>query len=101
MNDHTDIEDTQNSWRQATGARHPVSIGHLVMGVALLGLAVVWALVAGDTVEGKDIRFLLPAPWIIAGVAGLVALIASDRRTLSAQRRAQDDRRPPSGTLES
>ena len=82
----------------ASGARHPVSIGHLVVGVALLGLGVVWALVAGNAVEGKDIRFLLPAPWIIAGVAGLVALIASDRRALAAQRRAQPE--PPSGTLE-
>ena len=79
-----------------SGARHPVSIGHLVVGVALLGLGVVWALVAGNAVESKDIRFLLPAPWIIAGVAGLVALIASDRRALAAQRRAEQ----PSGTLE-
>ena len=72
-------------------ARHPLSIGHLVMGVAFLGLAAVWALVATDTVEGSDIRFLLPVPWILAGVAGLVALVAADRRTLAAQR---------SGTLE-
>ena len=61
-------------------ARHPVVVGHLVMGVALLGLLGVWALVAGDVVEGADIRFLLPAPWVLAGVAGLIALITSDRR---------------------
>lgn len=61
-------------------ARHPVVIGHLVMGVAFLGLLTVWALVAGDVVEGSDIRFLLPAPWVLAGVAGLLALVASDRR---------------------
>jgi hypothetical protein len=72
-------------------ARHPVSIGHLVMGVAFLGLAVVWALVVGDVVEDGDIRFLLPAPWILAGVAGLAALVTADRRTLAARR---------SGTLE-
>jgi hypothetical protein len=74
-----------------TGARHPVSIGHLVMGVALLGLGVVWALIAGDVVEGSDIRFLLPAPWILAGVAGLVALVTADRRTLAAQRSATQE----------
>lgn len=81
------------------GGRHPVSIGHLVVGVALLGIAVVWALVAGGAVAGSDIRFLLPAPWIIAGVAGLATLIASDRRTLAARRRAVAA--SGSGTLES
>ena len=30
------------------------------------------------TVEGDDIRWLLPAPWILAGVAGLVGLVARD-----------------------
>lgn len=79
----------------ADGGRHPVSVGHLVMGVALLGIAVVWALVAGGAVAGTDIRFLLPAPWILAGVAGLIALVTSDRRALAA-RRAQ----ARSGTLE-
>ncbi len=65
---------------ETRGARHPLSIGHLVMGVAYLGLTIVWALVVGDIVEGKDIRFLLPAPWVLAGAAGLLALIVTDRR---------------------
>ena len=73
--------------QSTAGARHPVSIGHLVMGVALLGLGVVWGLIEGWAVEGDDIRFLLPAPWILAGVAGLAALVTSDRRALAAQRR--------------
>lgn len=72
--------------RQRVGSRHPVSVGHLVAGITLLGLAVVWALVAGDVVEGSEVRFLLPVPWILAGVAGLLALVASDRRTLAARR---------------
>lgn len=80
----------------SVGGRHPVSIGHLVMGVALLGLAVVWALVASDAVEGSDIRFLLPAPWILAGVAGLLALITSDRRALAAQRAQRSSTPEPS-----
>ncbi|MAS56938.1 MAG: hypothetical protein CMJ44_20370 [Pimelobacter sp.] len=83
-----------------TGARHPVSIGHLVMGVALLGLGVVWGLIESGAVEGDDIRFLLPAPWILAGVAGLVALVTSDRRALAAQRRAAMAPDPASGTIE-
>lgn len=78
MNDQT--QPTAPLPRPTAPTRHPVVIGHLVMGVAFLGLVTVWALVAGDVVEGADIRFLLPAPWVLAGVAGLVALIASDRR---------------------
>jgi len=86
--------------QSTTGARHPLSIGHLVMGVALLGLGVVWGLIEGGVVEGDDIRFLLPAPWILAGVAGLAALVTSDRRALAAQRRAPSAPDPTSGTLE-
>lgn len=69
-----------------TAARHPLSIGHLVMGVALLGVLGAWGLVALDLVEGPDLRYLLPVPWVLAGLAGLLALVASDRRTLRAQR---------------
>jgi hypothetical protein len=71
---------TQSTTPETRGARHALSIGHLVMGVAYLGLTVVWALVIGDVVEGNDVRFLLPAPWVLAGAAGLVALIVTDRR---------------------
>jgi hypothetical protein len=52
---------------------HPVNVGHLVMGVAFLGLFVVWLLVTTGTVVLGENRWLLPAPWIAAGVAGLVA----------------------------
>ena len=48
------------------------------MGVALLGLVAIWALIIGDVVEGDDVRWLLPAPWVLAGAAGLIAL-AVDR----------------------
>ena len=53
--------------------RHQVSIGHLVMGLAFLGIVGIWALVQSDTVTGDDIRWLLPIPWVVAGVVGLVA----------------------------
>jgi hypothetical protein len=52
---------------------HPVNIGHLVMGVAFVGLALVWLLVASDAVDLADARWLLPAPWLAAGAAGLLA----------------------------
>ncbi|GAA2136003.1 hypothetical protein GCM10009844_01840 [Nocardioides koreensis] len=59
--------------------RHPVSIGHLVMGLAFLGLVGVWALYQADVVEGHDIRWLLPVPWVLAGIAGLIATTLTSR----------------------
>jgi hypothetical protein len=53
--------------------RHPVNIGHLVMGIALLGIVGVWALVQSDAVTGDDIHWLMPIPWVVAGIVGLVA----------------------------
>ncbi|HET6937877.1 MAG TPA: hypothetical protein VFI19_04705 [Nocardioides sp.] len=53
--------------------RHQVSIGHLVMGIAFLFIVGIWALVQSDTVTGDDVRWLLPIPWVVAGVVGLVA----------------------------
>ena len=49
------------------------------MGLAFLGLVGVWALIQGDVVQGDDIRWLLPVPWVIAGIAGLLATTLSSR----------------------
>jgi hypothetical protein len=66
---------------QPVSGRHPVSIGHLVMGLALLGIVGIWALVQTDTVTGDDVRWLMPIPWVIAGLVGLVAsAITGSRR---------------------
>lgn len=65
--------------------RHPVNVGHLVMGLAFLGLLAIWAVVQSDVVEGEDVRWLLPAPWILAGVAGLTASVLSGRRHVQRQ----------------
>jgi len=54
--------------------RHPVNVGHLVMGIAFLGLVGVWALIQSDVVQGGDVRWLLPVPWVLAGLAGLLAI---------------------------
>lgn len=59
--------------------RHPINVGHLVMGLALVGLVGVWALIQGDVVDGADIRWLLPVPWVLAGIAGLLATTLSSR----------------------
>lgn len=63
--------------------RHPVNIGHLVMGLVFLTFVGVWAVVETgafvvNTVE--DLRWLLPLPWIIGGGAGLIATLLRSRR---------------------
>lgn len=73
-------ETTADNVRVRESGRHPVNVGHLVMGVALLGLFAAWALIIGDVVEGEDVRWLLPTPWVLAGAAGLVALAVSGHR---------------------
>lgn len=58
--------------------RHPVNIGHLVMGLAFLVFVVVWVLIVSGTVvihSIEDLRWLLPLPWIIGGSVGLLAAV--------------------------
>jgi hypothetical protein len=60
---------------------HPINIGHLVMGLAFLGIVGVWAIIQTDTVQGDDIRWLMPIPWVFAGVVGLaVTAVTGSRR---------------------
>jgi len=59
---------------------HPVNVGHLVMGLAFLGLVAVWTAVQTDLVSTDDVRWLLPLPWVFAGAAGLIALAFAGRR---------------------
>ena len=61
--------------------RHPVSVGHLVMGVAFLGLATIWLLLESDTIGTDDLRWFLPLPWLAAGLAGLLAVALTGRRS--------------------
>jgi hypothetical protein len=72
--DQYDTGSVVDSWR------HPVNVGQLVMGLAFLGLVLVWVLVAGDVVANDDVEWLLPVPWVLAGGAGLVAMAVSARR---------------------
>ena len=66
---------------QHTGGRHQVNIGHLVMGLAFLGIVGIWGLVQTDTVNGDEIRWLLPIPWVVAGAVGLaVTAFTGSRR---------------------
>ena len=78
--EHTTLIETDE--RPTTSWRHPVNVGHLVMGIAFLGMVLVWGLITTDVVAGDDIRWLMPIPWVAAGGAGLVAIaVAARRRT--------------------
>jgi len=78
------MNDTRNDSTSRTGVlaagRHPVNIGHLVMGLAFLGLVGIWSLIVNDVVDDNDIRWLLPVPWVVAGLGGLTALAVSGSR---------------------
>ena len=63
-----------------TSGRHPINVGHLVMGLAFAGLVGIWALVVGDAIDNEDVRWLLPIPWVLAGVAGLLAVMLGGGR---------------------
>ena len=79
---YTEALPTDDGATAADTWRHPLNVGHLVMGIAFAGMVLVWALIAGDVVAGEDIRWLMPIPWVSAGGAGLVAMaIAAHRRT--------------------
>ena len=62
--------------------RHPVNIGHLVMGLAFVGIVGIWALVQTDTVTGDDVRWLLPAARGTAGRLGRIEHRARHRTRL-------------------
>lgn len=61
--------------------RHPVNVGHLVMGVAFLGLATIWLLFETTAIGDEDLRWFLPLPWLAAGLAGLLAVALTGRRS--------------------
>lgn len=64
--------------------RHPINVGHLVMGIAFLGLVGVWAAIEADVIGDGDIRWLVPVPWVLAGLAGLLAIGLGGRRKQAA-----------------
>ena len=65
---------------ERTTGRHLVNVAHLVMGIAFLGIVAVWLLVQGGAVGGDDVRWLLPVPWVLGGLAGLLSIATAGRR---------------------
>jgi hypothetical protein len=54
---------------------HQVNTGHLVMGVAFVGLVVVWALLTSGTVAIEHHGWVMGLPWLVAGAIGLAATV--------------------------
>jgi hypothetical protein len=54
---------------------HPVNVGHLVMGIAFVGLFVVWSLIDMDAVAVEENGWVLGLPWLVAGAVGLLATV--------------------------
>lgn len=83
----TDFDsDTTSTSGFGSSGRHPVSIGHLVMGLVFACFLAIWAVVQLTDISSHDLRFLLPVPWIAGGAVGMIALAVRDRRRLRAGR---------------
>lgn len=70
---------------------HSVKVPHLVFGLLFLGLAVVWALVASDTIDADSVPLIGPGVLIAAGVVGLVASLANGRNRRGREQVVVDD----------
>jgi hypothetical protein len=80
MTEQSPYDETTTPDSRIESGRHPVNVGHLVMGLAFLCFVGAWALVQTDVVTGDDIRWLLPLPWLVAGAVGLGAVAISSAR---------------------
>lgn len=76
----SDLQTPLDAEPASDSGRHPVNIGHLVMGVIFLGVVSIWGLVQAQVASTDDLRWLIPLPWVIAGAAGLLVIAFSGRR---------------------
>jgi len=74
------IERPSERFAERASGRHLVNVAHLVMGIAFLGIVGIWLLVEGGLVGGDDVRWLLPIPWVLGGLAGLLSIATAGRR---------------------
>lgn len=76
----SDLRETHQTTGSLSEGRHPINIGHLVMGIAFLCFVACWVIVKTKIVTGGDLHWLLPIPWVVAGAAGLVATVVAGVR---------------------
>ncbi|MGI9155706.1 MAG: hypothetical protein ACR2FG_03590 [Marmoricola sp.] len=65
---------------ELTPSPNRVKVGHLVVGLVFLGLALSWALRAGGAIDSWSIGLLVPVVLVGAGAVGLVAMVAGGVR---------------------
>lgn len=61
---------------RSTRGTHPLNVSYLVVGLVFLGIAGSWALREAGVIELGEIRWLLPATLVVAGLVGVVAMAA-------------------------
>ena len=61
---------------EPTRRTHPLSVGYLVCGLVFLGIAASWALRQMGVIDSDGEQWVLPLVLVIAGAAGLLALVA-------------------------
>ena len=64
------------AYDEPTRRTHPLSVGHHVCGLVFLGIAVSWALRQMGVIESDGQQWVLPLVLVVAGGAGLLALVA-------------------------
>lgn len=73
--------DTENQTVPARGVR----VVHLVFGVLFLGITAIWGLAANDVLRfDVNLAIVFPVVLILAGVAGLVGMVANSGRRKNA-----------------
>lgn len=60
----------------STPRTHPLNVSYLVVGLVFLGVAVSWALRQAGVIDLGEVRWLLPATLVAAGLIGVVAMAA-------------------------
>lgn len=90
----TTVTDPEQVQGFVAAGRHPVNIGHLVMGIAFVGLALVWLLHQSDLTDDGTLRWLLPVPWVLAGGVGLVVTAVTSHRRYTTRQTGWVDTTP-------
>jgi hypothetical protein len=55
---------------------HPLNVSYLVVGLVFLGLSASWVLRETGVVDLAEVRWLFPLTLVLAGVVGIVAMVA-------------------------
>ena len=84
--EHDDLDETRevplttmltgNGDEQPRRRTHPLSVGHLVCGLVFLGIAASWGLRQLGVIESGGEQWVFPLVLVVAGGAGLLALVA-------------------------